>query len=52
MMGPSPLRGRSCPQADTQENGDKDKNYPQEEMEWKHRWSDFYSKAKSRLENE
>jgi hypothetical protein len=31
--GPSPLRGRSCPQADTQENGDEDKNYPQKGME-------------------
>jgi hypothetical protein len=33
-MGSSPLRGRGCPQADTQEKGDEDKNYPQEGMEW------------------
>jgi hypothetical protein len=50
-MGPSPFRERSCPQADTQENGDEDKNY--------HRkgWSEsiggvIYSKVKSMLENE
>jgi hypothetical protein len=40
-MGPSPFRGRSCPQADTQENGDEDKNYPQEGMDRKHRGSDL-----------
>jgi hypothetical protein len=52
-MRPSPLRGRGCPQANTQEKGDKDKIRTTHRKGWSGSMGGVaYSNSKSRLENE